>query len=154
METRCLPRPKSVKWITSAVVRSDQEEPQSEQEGLTVHPSGAPRPAPAIPASLPSLLSLSSVSVRASKAAGHTQATGILKRMKLTELQSEVLKLDPPTRAWLAEVLLRSLDELSEGEVEALWLDEAERRERAWDAGEVQGIPAEQVMRELRSGSE
>jgi putative addiction module component (TIGR02574 family) len=74
--------------------------------------------------------------------------------MKLTELQSEVLKLDPPTRAWLAEVLLRSLDELSEGEAEALWLDEAERRERAWDAGEVQGIPAEQVMRELRSGSE
>ena len=39
-------------------------------------------------------------------------------------------------------------------EVEALWLDEAECRERAWDAGEVEGIPAEQVMRELRSGSE
>ncbi len=74
--------------------------------------------------------------------------------MKLTELKNEVLQLDPPTRAWLAEVLLRSLDELSEREVEALWLDEAKRRERAWDAGEVEGIPAEQVMRELRSGSE
>lgn len=74
--------------------------------------------------------------------------------MKVTELESEVLKLDPPTRARLAEVLLRSLDELSEEEVEALWLDEAERRERAWDAGDVEGIPAEQVMRELRSGSE
>ena len=46
----------------------------------------------------------------------------------------------------------RSLDDLSEGEVEALWLDETERRERAWDAGEVEGIPAEQVMRELRAG--
>src|SRR5215213_2645420 len=66
--------------------------------------------------------------------------------MNLTELQTEVLKLDPPTRAWLAEVLLRSLDELSEREVETMWLDEAERRERAWDAGEVEGIPAEQVM--------
>jgi putative addiction module component (TIGR02574 family) len=74
--------------------------------------------------------------------------------MKLDELEGEVLKLAPPTRARLAEVLLRSLDELSEAEVEALWLDEAERRERAWDAGEVEGIPAEQVMRELRSGSE
>lgn len=74
--------------------------------------------------------------------------------MTLTELENEVLRLDPPTRARLAEVLLRSLDELSGQEVEALWLDEAERRERAWDAGEVQGIPAEQVMRELRSGSD
>jgi hypothetical protein len=43
--------------------------------------------------------------------------------------------------------------ELSEAEVETLWLDEAERREQAWDAGEVAGIPAEQVMHELRSGS-
>jgi len=74
--------------------------------------------------------------------------------MKATELENEVLKLDPPTRARLAEVLLRSLDELSETEVETLWLDEAERREQAWDAGEVEGIPAKQVMRELRSGSE
>lgn len=74
--------------------------------------------------------------------------------MKLTDIENEVLKLDPPGRARLAEVLLRSLDELSEGEVEALWLDEAERREQAWDAGEVQGIPAEQVMRDLRLGSE
>lgn len=74
--------------------------------------------------------------------------------MKLADLENEVLKLDPPTRAWLAEVLLRSLDDLAEEEVEALWLDEAERRERAWDSGEVQGIPADQVMRELRLGSE
>jgi putative addiction module component (TIGR02574 family) len=74
--------------------------------------------------------------------------------MKPTELENEVLKLDPPNRARLAEVLLRSLDELSEEEVETLWLNEAECRERAWDAGEVEGIPAEQVMRELRSGSE
>ena len=74
--------------------------------------------------------------------------------MKPTELENEALKLDPHNRARLAEVLLRSLDELSEEEVEALWLDEAERRERAWDAGEGEGIPAEQVMRELRSGSE
>lgn len=74
--------------------------------------------------------------------------------MKPTELENEVLKQDPPTRARLAEVLLRSLDDLSEDEVETMWLDEAERRERAWDAGEVEGIPAEQVMRELRAGSE
>jgi putative addiction module component (TIGR02574 family) len=86
-----------------------------------------------------------------------SQEAGLLvnwSAMKPTELEHEVLKLDPPSRARLAEILLRSLDALSEEEeVETLWLDEAERRERAWDAGEVEGIPAEQVMRELRSGS-
>ncbi|MDX1998670.1 MAG: addiction module protein [Thermoanaerobaculia bacterium] len=37
-----------------------------------------------------------------------------------------------------------------EADIENLWLDEAERRERAWDAGEVEAIPVEKVMRELR----
>ena len=74
--------------------------------------------------------------------------------MEPTELENEVLKLAPRGRARLVEVLLRSLEELSQEEIETLWLDEAERRERVWDAGEVEGIPAEQVMRELRSGSE
>jgi len=73
--------------------------------------------------------------------------------MKITELESEALRLDARSRARLAERLLGSLDELSETEIEELWLDEAERREREWDAGEVEGIPAEQVLRELRSNS-
>jgi putative addiction module component (TIGR02574 family) len=73
--------------------------------------------------------------------------------MKLTELESEALRLDPRSRARLAERLLGSLDDLAEAEVEDLWLDEAERREKAWDAGEVAGIPADQVLRELRSSS-
>lgn len=44
-----------------------------------------------------------------------------------------------------------AIADLSEADIERLWLDEAERRDRAWDAGEVEGIPAEKVMRELRS---
>jgi hypothetical protein len=71
--------------------------------------------------------------------------------MKLTKLESAALRLDPRSRARLAERLLSSLDDLAEDEIEELWLDEAERRERAWDAGEVEGIPADQVLRELRS---
>jgi hypothetical protein len=51
----------------------------------------------------------------------------------------------------LAERLLGSLDDLAEAEIEELWLVEAERREKEWDAGEVVGIPADQVLRELRS---
>lgn len=37
-----------------------------------------------------------------------------------------------------------------EADIGRLWLDEAERRERAWDAGEAEAIPVEKVMRELR----
>jgi len=73
--------------------------------------------------------------------------------MTLTDLESEALRLDARSRARLAERLLGSLDDLSEAEIEELWLDEAERRERAWDAGEVEGVPAEQVLRELRASS-
>jgi len=74
--------------------------------------------------------------------------------MKLTELESEALRLDPRSRARLAERLLGSLDDLSEAENQELWLDEAERREQEWDAGKVEGIPADQVLRELRSNLE
>jgi putative addiction module component (TIGR02574 family) len=71
--------------------------------------------------------------------------------MTLNELETEALRLDPKSRALLAERLLGSLDALSEAEIEKLWLDEAERREQEWDAGKVEGIPADQVLRELRS---
>jgi broad specificity phosphatase PhoE len=74
--------------------------------------------------------------------------------MKLSELENEALRLDPRSRARLAERLLGSLEDLSEGEIEKLWLDEAERREREWDAGKVEEIPADQVLRELRSSPE
>jgi putative addiction module component (TIGR02574 family) len=74
--------------------------------------------------------------------------------MKLTELENEALQLDPRSRARLAERLLGSLDDLSAAETEELWLDEAERREREWDAGKVEGMPADQVLRELRSNPE
>jgi putative addiction module component (TIGR02574 family) len=74
--------------------------------------------------------------------------------MKLTELENEALRLDPRSRARLAERLLGSLEDLSGAEIEELWLDEAERREREWDAGKVEEIPADQVLRELRSSSE
>lgn len=72
--------------------------------------------------------------------------------MTLAEIQSEALRLDPQSRARLAECLLASLDDLAEAEIQRLWLDEAERREREWDEGRVEGVPAEQVLAELRAG--
>jgi Putative addiction module component len=71
--------------------------------------------------------------------------------MTIADLEKEALALDAPQRAQLAERLLESLDELSEREVERLWFEEAERRSRALDRGELESIPAEVVLREARN---
>ena len=48
--------------------------------------------------------------------------------MGIKELEAEIKKLDLRERAALAKVIVESLDELSEAEIEALWAEEAERR--------------------------
>ena len=71
--------------------------------------------------------------------------------MTRSQLMAEALKLDPEDRIEVAHQLLASLDELSEAEIEALWLAEAERRDLALDKGELKSIPAEEVFANLRS---
>ncbi len=71
--------------------------------------------------------------------------------MTTTQLVEEALKLDPQDRADMANRLLASLDGLSEPELEALWLAEAERRDRALDTGELKSRPAEEVFADIRS---
>jgi hypothetical protein len=68
--------------------------------------------------------------------------------MQTAELEHQVLELEPRDRARLARLLLESLKEISEQEIQELWLDEAERRDRAVDEGEMQLIPADEVMKE------
>ncbi|OOP56585.1 MAG: addiction module antitoxin RelB [Candidatus Brocadia carolinensis] len=65
---------------------------------------------------------------------------------KLEEIINEAMELGLEERAQLAGTLLSSLDELSETEVERLWLQEAERRLRDYREGKVKGIPAEEVF--------
>jgi len=71
--------------------------------------------------------------------------------MTRSQLMAEALKLDPEDRVEVAHQLLASLDELSEAEIEALWLAEAERRDLALDRGELKSIPTEEVFANLRS---
>ena len=71
--------------------------------------------------------------------------------MTLADLETEALKLNPGSRAKLATTLLHSLEELSESEIESLWLEEAERRDRELDEGTLSAIPAEEVLREARA---
>ena len=70
---------------------------------------------------------------------------------KLDHLEAELLKLDPKSRAQLAEKLLRSLDTLSDAENARLWAEEAQRRDAEMDADPGVGRPAEDVFRDIRS---
>ena len=71
--------------------------------------------------------------------------------MSLEELESEIKKLTLQDRAELAKWIVQSLDELSESEIEALWVEEAERRLDALEQGLATEIPAEEVFRRART---
>ena len=71
--------------------------------------------------------------------------------MTIREIESEALRLNPSDRARLAERLLDSLETLSEEENARLWADEAERRDRAWDANGDAGRAASEVFRDVRA---
>ncbi|MBA2409802.1 MAG: addiction module protein [Gammaproteobacteria bacterium] len=71
--------------------------------------------------------------------------------MDSEKIEREALHLSASDRAKLAQKLLLSLDELSESELDQLWLDEAERRAREIDEGIVQLVPGDEVSRKART---
>ena len=68
---------------------------------------------------------------------------------KGTQVLKEALSLPPAERAEIAERLLSSLDGPSQERIDALWGKEAEERLDAFDRGEIQAIPAEQVFEQV-----
>ena len=70
--------------------------------------------------------------------------------MNYEELALEALKLSTAARAKLARKLLGSLEPLSEVEIDRLWLDEAERRDRELDTAHGE-VPIEQVLERARA---
>ena len=65
-------------------------------------------------------------------------------------LLQTALSLPPNERAEIAASLIESLDEETEADVEAAWAEEIKRRIESIDKGEVQLIPADEVMRSMR----
>jgi hypothetical protein len=65
--------------------------------------------------------------------------------MKAIELQQAVLHLPKQERAQLAHLLLESLDQPSEANIQQLWLHEAERRAAQIDRGDVQLVTATEL---------
>ena len=71
--------------------------------------------------------------------------------MTMEQVESEALKLKPEARAELAEKLLRSLDDLSDEDIERLWAEEAVRRDAELDSGTASMRDAEDVFRDARA---
>jgi putative addiction module component (TIGR02574 family) len=61
------------------------------------------------------------------------------------------LSLPPAERAILADKLLKSLNSPDKKEIDILWAEEAERRVRQIEAGEVKAIPGHNVFEEIRN---
>lgn len=68
----------------------------------------------------------------------------------LVELEMQACSLLPEERAHLAEVLLESLHDSPLSEIETEWEREIEKRVAAFDRGELQTYPAEDVFAEAR----
>jgi putative addiction module component (TIGR02574 family) len=71
--------------------------------------------------------------------------------MKIDALEQEVLRLPPEERARLAELLLSSLDDLPDAELERIWFAEAQRRAEQIDTGGVQLTSSEEVERKAHA---
>ena len=66
------------------------------------------------------------------------------------DVVANAMKLPEQERARLARELIASLDAEIEPDVEALWLDEAERRLKELRSGKAQGVPAEEAFARAR----
>ena len=62
------------------------------------------------------------------------------------ELESELLQLEPSTRASLAKTLLASLEDLPDDQYERLWAEEAEARYLDFLAGRANAIDGDDVF--------
>jgi len=71
--------------------------------------------------------------------------------VSIEEIESEILKLDPKTRARLAGKLLESLEDLSEEENAQLWAQEAQRRDAEMDSCPEAGRSADEVLEDAES---
>src|ERR1700730_16271736 len=71
----------------------------------------------------------------------------------LDQLTADAMKLPLRDRVQLAQRLVSTLDDEVEGDTEALWFAEAERRLEELRSGKVQGISAEDSFRNPREAA-
>ncbi len=69
---------------------------------------------------------------------------------RFRQIEEEALRLPPEDRGSLAGVLVQSLEDAPTSEVDAAWIEEAERRYEKWRAGKTEGIPGPQFFPDIR----
>jgi putative addiction module component (TIGR02574 family) len=67
--------------------------------------------------------------------------------MSSKDVLEQALKLKPNERFRVVEGLIKSLDE-PDSSLDAIWADEAEKRLQAYRAGNLEGIPMEEIFKE------
>nr|WP_315245138.1 addiction module protein [uncultured Albidiferax sp.] len=71
--------------------------------------------------------------------------------MTTAAIEQSLLRLPKSERAHLAQLLLDSLDEPSDAEIQGLWLDEAKRRAAELDGGTVRLVSSEELDRQVQA---
>ena len=71
----------------------------------------------------------------------------------LSDIEAEARRLPAKDRARLIRRLLTTLEAENEGDVEQLWLDEAEKRLAAYRRGETTSHPGEEVFEAILNQS-
>ena len=69
----------------------------------------------------------------------------------LSKLEREAGRLSTKDRARLIRRLISSLERKDEGDIEQAWLDEAEKRLKAYRDGQTTARPGEEVIDEILS---
>ena len=70
--------------------------------------------------------------------------------MTIEELEEQTLKLKSIDKIHLVEKLLSSLDK-PDAEIEAVWVMEADARLEAYERGELEVVPFDNVIKNLRN---
>ncbi|MGK2859772.1 MAG: addiction module protein [Thermoanaerobaculia bacterium] len=70
--------------------------------------------------------------------------------MRIEDIERQLLELPPNEKARLLHELVHSLDSASAMEIEAIWLDEAERRDRDMDQAGDAGLDGAAALRRIR----
>ncbi|GBD88762.1 putative addiction module component [bacterium BMS3Abin03] len=66
--------------------------------------------------------------------------------MSNKEILEQAMKLKPEERFLLIEGLIKSLDE-PDKKIDSIWIEEAEKRLKAYKNGKLEGVPMEKVFR-------
>ncbi len=69
--------------------------------------------------------------------------------MSRSELEKEVFAMPPADRARLADQMLASLESPGQQEIDRAWAAEAEDRIAAFDRGQIDALPADEVHQQI-----